>query len=334
MVSKAKDRCKGKGQKDSIVAIKKIRMARYKDGVSITALREIKLLQEIKHENVIGLLDVYASKTNVNMVIEFCLTDLEEIIRDRSILLTPAEIKCMMQMILRGIEACHQKWILHRDLKPSNILIGADGNLKIGDFGLARLHGSPNLRLTHQVITRWYRPPELLYAACSYSAAVDMWSVGCIFAELMLRLPYMPGDSDIDQLAKIFQARGTPTAKTWPGCSELPAYIEFDETPVPDHKLLFMASSPDSLSLLDEMMRLNPSERISAADALKHGYFTTEVPAACSKEELLAKVLSGQVAQADDGAGSGGEVTKKGGVNAVTGDASEIAKDVGQRRLF
>ena len=111
---------------------------------------------------------MYAFKSNVNMVIEYCLTDLEDVIRDQTILLAPAEVKCCLKMILDGIEAYRRKWILHRDLKPSNILIGSDGNLKIADFGLARLHASPNARLTHQVITRWYRPPELLYAARSY----------------------------------------------------------------------------------------------------------------------------------------------------------------------
>ena len=143
--------------------------------------------------------DRYAYKSNVNVVIEYCLTDLEDVIRDRTILLAPEEVKCCLKMILDGIEACHRKWILHRDLKPTNILIGSDGNLKIADFGLARPHASPNGRLTYQVITRWYRPPELLYAARSYGPSVDMWSVGCIFAEMMLRVPYMTGDSDIDR---------------------------------------------------------------------------------------------------------------------------------------
>lgn len=241
-----------------------------------------------------GLVDVYAGTNNVNMVIEYCITDLEEVIRDRSILLAPAELKCCLKMILEGIAACHEKWILHRDLKPSNILVGADGNLKIGDFGLARLHASPKARLTHQVITRWYRPPELLYAARNYGPSVDMWSVGCIFAELMLRMPYLPGDSDIDQLSKIFQARGTPTDENWPGHKSLPAFIEFTKTPEPDHKLLFRASSPASLELLNSMLHLDPLKRISAKDALKHPYFTEEQPPACDAAALLAKIRSGR----------------------------------------
>lgn len=233
------------------------------------------------------------------MVIEYCITDLEEVIHDRSIILTPAEVKCSMHMIVSGVAALHQTWTLHRDLKPSNILVGADGQLKLADFGLARIHGSPQTRLTHTVITRWYRPPELLYAAKKYGAAVDIWSVGCIFAELMLRMPYLPGDSDVDQLAKIFQARGTPKEGEWPNRTTLPAYFEFSTTPEPDHRLLFTASTPASLDLLNKMMKFDPKERITAEDALKHDYFTKEFPEACTAKELCDKIRSGKTVKKD-----------------------------------
>lgn len=262
-----------------------------------------------------GLIDVYAGPNNVNMVIEYCITDLEEVIRDRSILLAPEEVKCCLKMVLEGIAACHEKWILHRDLKPSNILVGADGNLKIGDFGLARLHASPKARLTHQVITRWYRPPELLFSARTYGPAVDMWSVGCIFAELMLRAPYMPGDSDIDQLSKIFQARGSPTDENWPGHKNLPAYIEFKTIPEPDQTIIFRASSPAGRDLLNEMLHLNPLKRISAQDALMHAYFMEEHPPACDAASLLAKICSGTTVKDSGGSNEKSE-------NAVTPDAS------------
>lgn len=266
------------------------------------------------------------------MVIEYCITDLENVIQDRSIILTPAEVKSCMKMILEGIAACHDRWVLHRDLKPNNILVGADGNLKIADFGLARLHASPKARLTHQVITRWYRPPELLYSAMTYGPAVDVWSIGCIFAELMLRMPYLPGNSDMDQLAKIFQARGTPSKEDWPDCEHLPAYIEFTETPAPDHRHLFTASSPASLRLLSEMMHLNPAKRISAKDALSHEYFTEELPPACDVKAFLTKVKSGRCVKdkgnPDDDAEESDNDTR--GEDPVV---SEMAKALGQKKL-
>lgn len=271
-------------------------------------------------------MDVYAGRNNVNMVLEYCITDLEAVIRDRSILLTPAEIKCCMKMLLEGIQACHDKWVLHRDLKPSNILIGSEGNLKIADFGLARIFASPKARLTHQVITRWYRPPELLFAARSYGPSVDIWSVGCIFAELMLRFPYMPGNSDIDQLAKIFQARGTPKKEHWPDFDCLPAYLEFTETPEPDHRMLFTASSAAALDLLNQMMALNPRERISTSNALKHDYFTKESPIPCSIADLLTKIKSGSTIKTSDEPSDGDE-------EADDGPISESARALGAKRL-
>lgn len=282
-----------------------------------------------------GLLDVYAGKNNVNMVIELCVTDLELVIRDTSIILTPAEVKCCMKMILAGVEACHSKWVLHRDLKPSNILVGADGQLKIGDFGLARLHASPNARLTHQVITRWYRPPELLYAARTYGPSVDMWSVGCIFAELLLRQAYLPGDSDIDQLAKIFQARGTPKKEDWPDHDSLPCYVEFTEVPEPDHRHIFTAASPATLDLLNQMLHLNPLKRISAKDALNHAYFCEEQPVACEAGALLAKIKSGSTVKEKDDVANGSEkVENDGTVNDPSNP--DMAKDssVVQKALF
>lgn len=238
------------------------------------------------------MVDVFAGRTNVNMVLEYCIGDLEEIIADRSVILTPAEIKCCMKMIVLGLKACHDAYALHRDLKPSNILIGADGELKLADFGLARIHGSPNPRLSPQVITRWYRPPELLYSASQYGAGVDIWSVGCIFAELMLRMPYMPGDSDIDQLEKIYHARGTPTDETWPDRHSLPSYIEFSACEPPDHKQLFTASSTGALKLLDRMLMLDPMRRPTAAEILEDPYFTAEQPPPCTAQEILAKFMT------------------------------------------
>ena len=203
-----------------VVALKKLRVGKSaSQGVSFTALREIKLLLELHHPNVVALFDVFVHKQNVVLAMEFAPFDLERLIRDRSLMLSAGDIKGYLVQLVRGIELCHSHWILHRDLKPSNLLITSEGTLKIADFGLARFYASPppERQYTSQVVTRWYRAPELLDGARFYGPAIDMWSVGCIFAEMMLRVPYFAGESDIDQLGKIFAALGTPTEANWPG---------------------------------------------------------------------------------------------------------------------
>lgn len=149
--------------------------------------------------------DVFGYKSNVSLVFDFMDTDLEVIIKDSNIVLTAANIKAYMIQTLQGLDYLHFNWILHRDLKPNNLLVNSEGVLKIGDFGLAKFFGSPNRINTHQVVTRWYRAPELLYGARLYGTAIDMWAVGCILAELLLRVPFLPGESDLDQLTRIFQ---------------------------------------------------------------------------------------------------------------------------------
>ncbi|KAF8631867.1 hypothetical protein AX15_002137 [Amanita polypyramis BW_CC] len=255
------------------VAIKKIKVGQFKDGLDMSAIREVKYLRELKHQNVIGLLDVFSSKTNLNLVLEFLDSDLEMIIKDRSLVFLPADIKSWMAMTFRGLEFCHRNHVLHRDLKPNNLLIAADGELKIADFGLARDFADPGYKMTCQVITRWYRPPELLFGSRYYSSAVDIWSVGCIFAELMLRTPYLPGESDMDQLKVIFRALGTPTEEEWPGHTKLPDYVpvgQFPKTPLRD---LFTAASADALNLLSRCLLYEPHRRVTAREALSHSYF-------------------------------------------------------------
>eukprot|EP00611_Tribonema_gayanum_P005058 TRINITY_DN1430_c0_g1_i6.p1 TRINITY_DN1430_c0_g1~~TRINITY_DN1430_c0_g1_i6.p1 ORF type:complete len:252 (-),score=63.79 TRINITY_DN1430_c0_g1_i6:582-1337(-) len=204
------------------VAIKKIRTGKFREGVNFTALREIKMLQELKHENIVELVDVFFLQDAINLVFEYCETDLETIILDSSSVLTPAHIKCHMHMLVSAIAHCHKHYVLHRDLKPNNLLYSRDGVLKLADFGLARLQGSPGRMMTPTVVTRWYKPPELCFKASEYSEMVDVWGMGCIFAELMLRRPLFPGNDDIDQLAKIFQVLGTPSKETWPQVGALP----------------------------------------------------------------------------------------------------------------
>ncbi|KAF5179903.1 Cyclin-dependent kinase d-1 [Thalictrum thalictroides] len=269
------------------VAIKKIRIGQYKEGVNFTALREIKLLKELKDPNIILLIDAFPHKNNLHLVFEFMESDLEAVIRDRNIVLSPADVKSYLQMTLKGLAYCHKKWVLHRDMKPNNLLIGVDGQLKLADFGLARIFGSPDRRFTHQVFARWYRAPELLFGTKQYGSGVDVWAAACIFAELLLRRPFLQGSSDIDQLGKIFAAFGTPKPAQWPDMVYLPDYVEYQFVPAPPLRSLFPMASDDTLDLLSKMFTYDPRARISVQQALEHRYFSS-VPAP-TKPALLPR---------------------------------------------
>eukprot|EP01040_Poterioochromonas_malhamensis_P002350 gene2350-2497_t len=279
----------------SQVAIKKIKPMPQKElGMNFTALREVKYLKELKSINVVELIDVFLSNGELYLVLEYCPFDLENVIKAPSIILHTNHIKSYMKMILNGMEYLHHNFILHRDLKPANLLIGRDGQIKIADFGLARNHSSPE-NMTSEVVTRWYRPPELLFGATFYSSGVDMWSVGCIFAEIVLRIALFPGNSDIEQLGKIFNVLGTPNLEDWPGMNLLPNYVEFEPREPLDLSKIFSKPRDNSsstgsalssdLDLILKMLALNPAKRISASKALKHIYFHQD-PQPCDPADL------------------------------------------------
>ena len=274
------------------VAIKEIKTGLFKDGLDMSAIREVNYLQEMKHNNVIELVDVFLSNNNLNLVLEFLPQDLEGLIKDANIVFKPADIKAWLLMTLRGVHHCHRNFILHRDLKPNNLLIAADGQLKLADFGLARSLGNANEEFTSNVVTRWYRAPELLFGARHYTPAIDMWSVGVIFAELMLRTPYLPGKDDIDQVDVTFRALGTPTEQIWPNVSSLPNYTALKVYPRPSRQELrnrFSAATEKALDLLIGMTELDPSRRLDLTKALLHEYFV-EMPRA-TRPENLPKLL-------------------------------------------
>ncbi|KAH9935916.1 CMGC/CDK/CDK7 protein kinase [Epithele typhae] len=320
------------------VAIKKIKVGQFKDGLDMSAVREVKFLRELKHQNVIELLDVFSSKKNLNLVLEFLETDLELVIKDRSLVFLPADIKSWMAMTFRGLEFCHRNFILHRDLKSNNLLIAADGHLKIADFGLARDFADPGYKMTCQVITRWYRPPELLWGCRYYSSAVDIWSVGCIFAELMLRTPYLPGETDMDQLKTIFRALGTPSEDDWPGHSKLPDYVpvgQFPKTPLRD---LFTAASSDCLNLLSKCLVYDPRRRISARAALDHPYFSAlPYPSHPSKlPKPVKKEAAVSLEELDGNADGGGLDVRAGNPNKLKRKHSsdDLSRPVARRLDF
>lgn len=269
VVYKARDRVT-----DELVALKKTRLESEDEGVPSTAIREISLLRELTHENIVDLKDVIHSDQKLYLVFEFLDQDLKKYMDNVGKKLKPMLVKSYMQQLLQGIDFCHKRRILHRDLKPQNLLIDRAGKLKLADFGLARAFGVPIRTYTHEVVTLWYRAPEILLGGTQYSTAVDIWSIGCIFAEMVSRTPLFPGDSEIDELFKIFRCLGTPNEETWPGVS---TYRDFKSTFPKWNSHTLDKAVPDlcadGLDLMDKMLKYQPSKRISAAEALKHPYF-------------------------------------------------------------
>ena len=183
-------------------------------------------------------------------------------------------VQSYVYQLLCGLAHCHSRRIIHRDLKPANLLIDKDGALKIADFGLARAFNVPLRAYSHDVVTLWYRAPEILLGMQAYSTPVDIWSVGCIFAELLLLQPLFPGDSEIDQLYKIFQVRGTPTRAVWPGVDDLPDYNPlFPRWEAQPWEVVVPGLNDQGRDLLRRMLQLDPARRISARAALQHPYF-------------------------------------------------------------
>ena len=274
------------------IAIKEIKTGLFKDGLDMSAIREVKYLQELRHRNVIELMDVFMSAdNNLNLVLEFLPCDLEVLIKDQKVVFKSSDIKAWLLMTLRGIHHCHRNFILHRDLKPSNLLLAPDGQLKIADFGLARAFGNALDAFTPKVVTRWYRAPELLFGARHYTGAVDIWAVGIIFAELMLRTPYLPGADDVDQLDVTFKALGTPTEQIWPNVSNLPMYDALHVYPPPLRQELrnrFSAATERALDLMISMTQLDPARRCDLEQALTHDFFT-EAPPPTRPEDLPTK---------------------------------------------
>ncbi|XP_064147064.1 cyclin-dependent kinase 20 isoform X8 [Loxodonta africana] len=252
-----------------IVALKKVALRRLEDGIPNQALREIKALQEIEdNQYVVQLKAVFPHGAGFVLAFEFMLSDLAEVVRHAQRPLAQAQVKSYLQMLLKGVAFCHANSIVHRDLKPANLLISASGQLKIADFGLARVFSPDGSRLyTHQVATRWYRAPELLYGARQYDQGVDLWAVGCIMGELLNGSALFPGENDIEQLCCVLRILGTPSPQVWPEITELPDYnkISFKEqTPVPLEEVLPDAS-PQALDLLGQFLLYPPRQRITAS---------------------------------------------------------------------
>ena len=254
-----------------IVALKKIRLENEDEGIPSTAIREISILKQLKHPYIVNLLDLIHGDKKLYLVFEFMDHDLKKFLDINKGPLQPMLVKSYLYQILSAIKYCHSKRILHRDLKPQNLLIDSDGVIKLGDFGLARAFGIPIKTLTHEILTLWYRAPEILLGQKEYSTPVDMWSVGLIFYEMAHKKPLFTGDSEIDQIFKIFQMFGTPTEKTWPGITKLPDFkLTFPQFKPKGIEAYNQNLDPVGLDLLSKMIQQDPCKRISAKAALNH----------------------------------------------------------------
>jgi len=280
---------KGKNKRtNEIVAMKKIRLESEEEGVPSTAIREVSLLKELQHPNIVRLQDVIMQESRLYLIFEFLTMDLKKYLDTipQKEMMDKNLVKSYTYQILQAMLFCHQRRVLHRDLKPQNLLIDKNGSIKLADFGLARAFGIPVRVYTHEVVTLWYRAPEILLGSNKYSCPVDIWSIGCIFAEMANKRPLFQGDSEIDQLFRIFRVLRTPSEDLWPGVTQLPDFkVHF---PTWTKKCLDeqMDGHLDSngLDLLDKMLTFDPAKRLSAKQCLQHPYFDD-----LDKMELPAK---------------------------------------------
>ncbi|CAE6479739.1 unnamed protein product [Rhizoctonia solani] len=308
-----------------VVALKRILMHNEKEGLPVTALREIKILKMLSHPSVVTVCDMVVEastrekKGSIYMVFPYMDHDLAGLLENPAVKFSPSQIKLYMRQLLEGTEYLHRNKILHRDLKAANLLINNQGSLQIADFGLARPYSTSNpgwdprvselpwdpskggperggggARYTNCVVTRWYRPPELLMGEAHYGCAIDMWGVGCIMGEMWTRRPILCGSSDSDQLDKIWELCGTPDEASWPGWRELPAVPPIEQK-LPNRVKLFFreGTSMDEagVELVDRMLTLNPAKRITAFEALDHDWFWIE-PLCCDPASLPKYVSS------------------------------------------
>ena len=258
-----------------VVALKKIRLDHSEEGIPQTALREVSILQELHHPNIVNLKDVISvSDAKLYLVFEYVDQDMKQALDKRIASFSSTLLKRLMWQLVEGLSFCHAHRIIHRDLKPANILLTSENVVKIADFGLARAFHVPTATFTHEVVTLWYRAPEILLGEQHYTTAVDIWSVGCIFAELSRRKVLFRGDSEIGQLYEIFQVLGTPTANLWQGVSSLPDFKEcFPRWQVQCLDKFVPSLDANGIDLLAKMLKYDARDRISAKAALAHPYF-------------------------------------------------------------
>ena len=273
---------------DKFFAIKKIKNELDNEGIPSTALREIAILKKMKNPNVVNVEGIAFNKKHIELCLEYCKYDLKKLIDSKkhdSSFYNVKFVKNMMYQLLKGVEHLHSHKILHRDLKPQNILVDDNGwILKLADFGLSRVYSIPIRPYTKEVLTLWYRAPEMMLGINNYAIGLDIWSIGCIFVELYLGKPFVMGDSEIDQLFKLFQIYGTFNELTLPGYKNFP-YFDQD---FPFWKGIGLKNylkqrshiipiDDTAFNLMEKMLTIDPCKRITCKEALNHPYFNDVV---------------------------------------------------------
>jgi serine/threonine protein kinase len=259
-----------------LVALKEIRLE-HEEGAPCTAIREVSLLRNLKHANVVTLHDIIYTDRILTLVFEYVEHDLRDYMEEVDTTIHINNVKLFLIQLLRGLAYCHQRRVLHRDLKPQNLLINNNGELKLADFGLARAQSVPTKTYSNEVVTLWYRPPDVLLGSKEYSSHIDMWGVGCILFEMLTRKAMFPGSTTDEQLNLIFSTLGPPTHEKASSLLETPNFKQLNFRPTNKPKPLTKLSpriDSQSADLLDKFLKYEGRERISAADAMHHQFLS------------------------------------------------------------
>mmetsp|Transcript_110386 Transcript_110386/g.246688 ORF Transcript_110386/g.246688 Transcript_110386/m.246688 type:complete len:335 (-) Transcript_110386:292-1296(-) len=261
------------------VAIKRVKTElEHAGGVPATAIREVAVLKGMRHRNIVALLDVRCTPGRLDLVFEFIDVNLKQHMKQHGLRLEASAVRDFQKQLMQGIDFCHSHRIIHRDLKPQNILIDGADRLTIADFGMARAFSVPIPKYTHEVVTTWYRAPEILLGTLEYSLPVDVWSAGCILGEMATGSALFHGDSEIDTIFQIFQKLGTPTEVEWPGLAKLsdfkPTFPRWHRRPWAQIRNTSQQLGASGMALLDGLLCYDPQRRTSARQALSHEYLT------------------------------------------------------------